>query len=834
MQRQSQGSGMQAKAKGVIGAITSQAEGGVVGWAVDSPTWWSRVRIDFVSDDRVLFSTPANLPDAILKANRVGDGNHGFFVKYDASQKRQIIEAGGSAKIIAVGAASRRELGQVEFSLPELNKNNAWVQKARQTHGDVSKRWAEALKDGALVRVDRSQHANPLYNRIFETQMRYRQIGGIHQAAVNNFLIFVHFKYSRQGHFKLVNDPSECVHMLNSFVHGYSRMPELKARRLPLSKQQIEYLNEPICFGSLRGTFPRVMWPALLEQQDFLENLKSKSINWEKLYSYWWAIDYVKKINAEDCLVPEYLIAQLCEVNDSWAGFDLPLTFFMMQYYNTAEHLKFLDINIFHDRVIFCCLLLLECIDRPDFLRYIPKAAVAFVLEQRKGKLSYFSNVLDFILNRKSSIDLNPETFAILIEQRGFDMDRMSFTTFSPQGDRLEAANLLRPSDGELIDLQIIGPHDKASGLGQATRMSVLALQQTKFKINCVDSVMDNPAPTGFNAVAERSKHKRAKINLIHINAESAPYVFAFEPDVFSDAYNIGYFFWELETPADAHFLALEMLDEVWVSTEYGVNIYKDHFKGPVTNVGLTSERFPNYDKAEGRKELNKKLGYDGSEFVVFATFDSFSFIQRKNPLAIVKAFKQAFPNDSNVRLVLKTQNRQKMKLGKTVEIWQAIEKIVTVDHRITILDETMLFTDLLKLKSGCDCYISLHRSEGWGFGMIEAMSLKVPVICTAYSGNLEFCKPETSWLVDYDMVDLEPEDYIYVLPGQKWADPKIDSAAAALVAIRENPDEAKRRAERAFDFVTQNFDLDTISARYGKRTEEILEKLHREKYGTA
>jgi glycosyltransferase involved in cell wall biosynthesis len=825
---------MQAAAKGLIGAITSQAEGGVVGWAVDSPTWWSRVKIEFVAGNRVLFSTLANLPDAILKANRVGDGNHGFFVKYDACQKRQIIEAGGIAKIIAVGAANRRELGQVEFSLPELNKNNAWVQKARQTHGDVSKRWAEALKDGALVRVDRSQHVNPIYNRIFETQMRYRQIGGIHQTTITNFLILTHLRHSWNNEFKITIDPTDCVHLLNSYVHRYSMAPNRKARRLPLSKRQIEYLNEPICFGSFRGTFPRAMWPVLLGQPDFAENLKDKNISWEKLYAYWWAIDYVKKINAEDCLVPQYLIAQLCEVNDSWAGFDLPLTFFMMQYYNTAEHLKFLDINVFHDRVIFCCLLLLECIDRPDFLRYIPKTAVTFVLDQREGGSSYFSNVLDFILNRKLPINLSLETFAVLIDQRGFDMDRMSFTTFSPQGDRLEAANLPRPSDGELIDLQIIGPHDRASGLGQATRMSVLALQQTKFKINCVDSVMDNPAPTGFNVVAERSKHKKAKINLIHINAETAPFVFAFEPDVFSDAYNIGYFFWELESPAEAHFLALELLDEIWVSTEYGVNIYKNHFKGPVVNVGLTSERSPNYNKAEGQNELNKKLGYNGTEFVVFATFDSFSFIQRKNPLAILKAFKQAFPDDPNVRLVLKSQNREKMTRGKALDIWLAIEKIATVDNRITILNETMQFADLLKLKSGCDCYISLHRSEGWGFGMIEAMSLKVPVICTAYSGNLEFCKPETSWLVDYDMVDLEPEDYIYVLPGQKWADPKIDSAAAALIAIRENPDEAKKRAEKAFEFVGQNFDLDTISARYGKRTEEILEKLNREKYGTA
>ncbi len=109
-------------------------------------------------------------------------------------------------------------------------------------------------------------------------------------------------------------------------------------------------------------------------------------------------------------------------------------------------------------------------------------------------------------------------------------------------------------------------------------------------------------------------------------------------------------------------------------------------------------------------------------------------------------------------------------------------------------------------MKLACDCYVSLHRAEGFGFGMLEAMQLGRPVIATAYSGNMEFCTPDNCYLVDYDLVAVERGEYPGVERGSVWADPKIASAAAAMREALYNRDETARRGKCAAQYVKKNF----------------------------
>ena len=123
--------------------------------------------------------------------------------------------------------------------------------------------------------------------------------------------------------------------------------------------------------------------------------------------------------------------------------------------------------------------------------------------------------------------------------------------------------------------MQLIGPLAKTSGLGQATRLSAEVLRATGLDVRGVDFDLDNPAPEGFSSDTMIEPYGPARINILHLNAESTPLAYAYQPDVFSGAYNIGYFFWELDRPALCHYLGMELLDEIWVSTEYGVSIYR-------------------------------------------------------------------------------------------------------------------------------------------------------------------------------------------------------------------------------------------------------------------
>jgi len=177
-------------------------------------------------------------------------------------------------------------------------------------------------------------------------------------------------------------------------------------------------------------------------------------------------------------------------------------------------------------------------------------------------------------------------------------------------------------------------------------------------------------------------------------------------------------------------------------------------------------------------------------------------------------------------RLVLKTQNRDSVFDTVQVNIWDQVDTIIATDPRIVVMNETLSYRDLLRLKAGSDVYISLHKSEGWGFGMIEAMNLGVPVVCTAYSGSMDFCTPETTWLVDYEEMLLRQEDYIFVRRGSKWAEPSVESAAKQLRAAYDDPAERAARAKAAQDHIRSSFSTEAIAERYGRRLREILKDL--------
>jgi glycosyltransferase involved in cell wall biosynthesis len=128
----------------------------------------------------------------------------------------------------------------------------------------------------------------------------------------------------------------------------------------------------------------------------------------------------------------------------------------------------------------------------------------------------------------------------------------------------------------------------------------------------------------------------------------------------------------------------------------------------------------------------------------------------------------------------------------------------------------------LLAFKQLCNCYVSLHRSEGYGFGLIEAMQLGVPVIATAYSGNMDFCSDATCYLVEYDLIVPQPHEYIFVERDSQWAEPRTQSAVAHMQSVEQQRDQANDRALAAQTNVQNNFSVEAISRRYAERLAAI------------
>ena len=371
----------------------------------------------------------------------------------------------------------------------------------------------------------------------------------------------------------------------------------------------------------------------------------------------------------------------------------------------------------------------------------------------------------------------------------------------------------------------LVGPIRKTSGLGQAARLSYDILRKCETVApTALVFDLDNPAPVGFASSQSFEPYaNRRAINLIHLNAEFVPLAFAFEQrEIFASSYNIGYFFWELNMIPKCHRLALELLDEIWVSSDYNREIYARFTDKPVINVGMAVEALPDAAPLE-----RSALGLDPQAVVFLTTFDSFSFIERKNPVGVLDAFKAAFPLGSEkVQLVLKTQNRGRVSDPYQKALWKRIDHAVGADRRILVINETFQYADLLGLKLACDCYVSLHRSEGWGFGMIEAMQLGCPVIATAYSGNMEFCNEETAFLVDYDLMPVFPGEYIDVPRASVWANPSIGSAAAHLRGVAADSGGSVRKGQAAKLFVSREFSVDAVGRRYARRLTAIRDEV--------
>ncbi len=645
------------------------------------------------------------------------------------------------------------------------------------------------------------------------------------EGLITKFLQYESFRIHREKHEDdMVGTLADRLKVLYWYLNDYVRDRHYDYV-VPLSARQIEFLNAP---APIAGASPAVtvgLHNFVLRDIPSFSNLAAPDVLREAVY--WWCIEKAPPLKLETRLVTEEQVA-LLRTETQWVGEEFALNGFTTHFFNRHTELHMLDMRIPRDRAAYFYYLVTYAFTHPHILRYLPRESLRRVLQERKGAPS----TLDLALAR-FCIPRHQATNGL---EAARDLRRLGETLLAREGLRLDRDAPLRSravDTGENLQppkrpigplepgVALIGPAHKTSGLGQAARLSADILTRCESVAPTVlDFDLDNPAPIGFASTTDFAPYTaKREINLIHLNAESVPLAFAFEPrEIFAQSYNIGYFFWELNQIPKCHRLALELLDEIWVSSEYDREIYARNTDKPVVNVGMAVEPLP-----EAAPVARTAIGLEEDSFVFLTTFDSFSFIERKNPLGVIEAFRRAFPaGDEKARLVIKTQNRFRVYDPHQLKMWKRIDAAVRAEPRILVINETYAYKDLLGLKRACDCYVSLHRSEGWGFGMIEAMQLALPVIATAYSGNMEFCTPETAWLVDYELVGVREDEYIFVERGCHWADPDLDEAATLMRTAVADPVAAKAKGEAAAAFIKGDFSIEAIGRRYAERLAKV------------
>ena len=322
------------------------------------------------------------------------------------------------------------------------------------------------------------------------------------------------------------------------------------------------------------------------------------------------------------------------------------------------------------------------------------------------------------------------------------------------------------------------------SGTGQIGRSLVATLRDAGIPYAVIP----------FTETINRQEHRFADrgdseavydTNLICVNADQVPvFLHKMGSHILKDRYNIGVWAWEVDDMPESMARSEQFLDEVWGISAYTAAGLRNRLSIPVRAFPLPV--VPNAPATRSRAELGLPEG-----FLYLFCFDFESVFDRKNPLGVIEAYRRAFPERGETRLCIKSVNGQ-----RHVAELERLRSAAADRPDIVIIDGYRGAEEHAALMNACDVYVSLHRAEGFGFTVAEAMILAKPVICSAYSSTMEFTTDDNSYLVPAKVVNV-PEGTPAYPPTARWGNPDVDAAASMMRHVFENQDEAKAVGER-------------------------------------
>jgi glycosyltransferase involved in cell wall biosynthesis len=360
-----------------------------------------------------------------------------------------------------------------------------------------------------------------------------------------------------------------------------------------------------------------------------------------------------------------------------------------------------------------------------------------------------------------------------------------------------------------LRGMNVAGYFRSVLGLGEAARLLVDALETTDLPFTLVTNE-DDLNDKVFEVTAVAPEDAVYGTNLLCITADrTQSFADAVGPAFFEGRYTIGLWFWETDRFTPPMRQALGYVDEIWVTSGFGLGIFAGHGK-PVVELPLAVVA---PDVAPVSRE---DLGLPDDRFVFLFSFDYHSTERRKNPTGLIEAFRRAFSPGEGPVLVIKSINGP-----NRIDELEHVRMAAAGRDDIILIDGYLPEDQRGALLAHADCYVSLHRAEGFGLGLAESMALGTPVIATGYSGNLAFMDDDTAYLVDYEEVEVGPGAAPYPADG-RWAEPDLDHAAEQMRRVWERPDEAAVRAKNAAERIATSFTPEVSGRAIRQRLSEI------------
>lgn len=246
-------------------------------------------------------------------------------------------------------------------------------------------------------------------------------------------------------------------------------------------------------------------------------------------------------------------------------------------------------------------------------------------------------------------------------------------------------------------------------------------------------------------------------------------------------------------------------MDEIWTPSQFVADAYLQTATVPVHVVGK-GLRAP--DPRIWTPFVRRFKRANGPfTFLYLAEFAS--SIIRKNPLDGVRAFQRAFDRgNQNVRLVLKMRNIQPGHWSNIDGYWEELEELIAADRRIELVTGDLPEEEYWAMIGSADALLALHRAEGFGYPVADAMMLGRPVVVCDYSGPHDFCDEETAFLVDVDVVPTPPEHLHCSGYIGNWGLPRMDSAVAAMRRVVTDRAEAAKRAAAGQERIRHQYDF--------------------------
>lgn len=378
-------------------------------------------------------------------------------------------------------------------------------------------------------------------------------------------------------------------------------------------------------------------------------------------------------------------------------------------------------------------------------------------------------------------------------------------------GDRLPAPPGPVMTEDRGRDISVIGYLSAASGVGEVARGNLAALAQSGLRVDGYD--------VSLGVVSDRSEQGAApyltgrpagRVRVFNINADQLPLVMeSLRPFLDDGVYSVATPFWELSDFPDAWLPAFDTIDEIWAPSRYIQLMLTRKMHKPVLYMppALEAHQVAMLD----RKAFNIPEG----RFLFYFAFDFLSFAERKNPAGVIEAFRRTLARDcggSRPGLVLKAQNGP-----FAADALRDLRAQIERDPDIFLIERTLPRPEVAALMALCDAVVSLHRAEGFGLLVAEAMMLGRPVISTDYAATTELVSPATGFPVDYRLIPVAPGAYPFG-EGQVWADPDLDHAAWLMARLAAEPGLAEPIVAAARAHISRAYSPGSVAGRQAGR----------------